>query len=150
MKTCTKPTATDHDARVRTQGIVFVVAGIVTTGVHAGIFLALRDALDPIAANLTATILTTIANTEFNRRVTFGGDSRSASRWLISVGLTVTYYATYSTASLFLLHVFVDHPTAAQQTATIVTAAILGGIARFLLLRGWVFTRTPVQPSTQD
>lgn len=129
---------------------MFVVAGIVTTGIHACIFLGMRDLLGPISANLMATVLTTIANTEFHRRITFGTDTRSVSRWIISIGLTVTYYATYSTGALFVLHMFVDHPTAAQQTATIVAAAIIGGIARFVLLRGWVFTRTPAAQSTRD
>lgn len=51
------------------------------------------------------------------------------------------FYAGYSSAALLMLQLLVNDPTPGQQTATIVAAAALGGLARFTLLRVWVFNR---------
>lgn len=124
------------------QFALYVLAGALATAAHAGLFLLMRDVFGAYPANLLAIVLTATANVEFHRHVTFRGKGSSPFRRVVAIAMTVVYDATYSTAGLLLLQVFVPDPTATQQTATIVVAAALGGLVRFMLLRSWVFTRT--------
>lgn len=127
---------------VRQQFALYVLAGTAATAAHALLFLLLRDVLGAYPANLLAIVVSATANVEFHRHVTFRGQDSSLFRRLVAIAMTVLYDATYSTAGLLLLQVFVPDPSATQQTATIVAAAAIGGLVRFMLLRSWVFTRT--------
>lgn len=129
--------------RMREQFAWYVVAGTVSTAAHAGLFLLLRDLLGPFPANLLAIVVTATANTEFHRHFTFRGKESTLGRRVVATGLTILYDATYSTVALLGLQLFVADPSATQQTVTIVAAAAIGGLARFLLLRYWVFIRHP-------
>lgn len=135
-------TGAEPERRVHEQLALYVVAGSIATGVHALLFLLLRDPLGAYPANLLAIVLTATANVEFHRFVTFRGKDSSPFRRIVAIAMTVLYDSLYSTAGLLLLGVFVTDPTATQQTATIVAAAAIGGLIRFMLLRTWVFTRT--------
>lgn len=140
------PTAAEQPPptrRMHEQFAWYVVAGTVTTAAHAGLFLLFRGLIGPFPANLLAIVITATANTEFHRWHTFRGKGSTLGRRAVATGLTILYDATYSTAALLGLQLFVSDPTATQQTATIVAAAALGGLARFLLLRYWVFIRHP-------
>lgn len=117
----------------------YLLAGTCATALHAGLFLLLRGVLGPFPANLLAITVTATANVEFHHRVTFRPQHGSTARRLVAIGGTVLYDATYSSAALLLLELFVTDPTATQQTVVIVAAAAAGGIARFALLRVWVF-----------
>lgn len=122
------------------QAFNYLAAGAAATAAHAALFLVLREPFGAFAANLTAITVTATANTEFHRRVTFHGRPNATGRRMVALGLTMLYDATYSSAALLALGLLVAEPTATEQTATIVTAAAIGGTARFLLLRNWVFT----------
>ncbi|MGH3467318.1 MAG: GtrA family protein [Thermocrispum sp.] len=134
--------------RAPEQFAFYVAAGAVATGLHAVLFLLLRDALGAYPANLVAIVLSATANVEFHRYVTFRGKDSSPFRRVLAIAMTVLYDATYSTAGLLLLQVFIPDPTATQQTATIVAAAAIGGLVRFMLLRSWVFTAPPATDQT--
>lgn len=133
--------AAEPERRVHHQFALYVLAGALATAAHAGLFLLMRDAFGAYPANLLSIVLTATANVEFHRYVTFRGKRSSPFRRIVAIAMTVVYDATYSTAGLLLLQLFVADPTATQQTATIVVAAAIGGLVRFMLLRSWVFTR---------
>ncbi|UQS26740.1 GtrA family protein [Amycolatopsis thermalba] len=117
----------------------YVVAGVLTTGLQEVLFLGARPLLGAVVANTLAIALTTIANTEFQRRVTFAGRPASPVRLhLQSVG-TFAFYAGYGSLVLLSLHLFTPSPSATLQAVTLAAASSLGGIVRFALLRWWVF-----------
>jgi putative flippase GtrA len=118
----------------------YIAAGAGSTATHAVLFMLLRGPLGAFPANLGAIVLTTVANTEFHRKVTFEAADSPKRRRAVAIALTVAFYASYSSMALLLLHMAVPSPTAVQQTATIIIAATLGGLARFALLRTWVFS----------
>ncbi|MFE0025345.1 GtrA family protein [Amycolatopsis sp. NPDC059021] len=117
----------------------YVVAGAVTTGLQAALFLMLQPELGTQPANLVAIALTTLANTEFHRRITFAGRAGNARKRHLQNLLTFAFYAGYGSIVLAALDAFVDAPTAWEQTATLLAASVVGGVARFVLLRWWVF-----------
>ncbi|MBA0126697.1 GtrA family protein [Haloechinothrix sp. YIM 98757] len=124
------------------QGTWYVAAGVAATGIHAGLFLLLREPLGTYPANISAIVVSTVANTEFHHYVTFNARGSSRLRRLVAIAVTIAFYATYSSTALAVLQLVVPDPSAAQQTTTIVAAALVFGLVRFVLLRVWVFART--------
>lgn len=119
----------------------YLLAGVITTAAQMLLFLALRPPLGSYTANLLAIGLTTIVNTEFHRRITFAGVPSKPARRHLQTVLTFTFYAGYGSAVLLLLHALVGDPTPAVETIALTTASFLGGVARFFMLKLWVFTR---------
>lgn len=121
------------------QLVRYGMVGGLGTAVNAAIFLALRNWLDSVPANLVALVVSTAVSTEVNRRFTFGGGAAHRWRANVQIGGTVLFYALYSSAVLLLLGAVVDAPTPLEETLAVVVASTLGGLGRFLLLRYWVF-----------
>ena len=133
--------ATDPDRHheLGTHAAWYVVAGVVTTGIQAALFLFFRGALGAQAANLVAIALTTLGNTEFHRRVTFAGRRSNTGKRHLQDLATFAFYAGYGSAALALLDSVVDRPTSWEETGTLLLASLVGGLLRFAVLRWWVF-----------
>ena len=104
------------------------------------LFALLRPGLGPQWANLLALLITAIANTAANRRVTFGvrGTARAGRHHaqglaVFAIGLALT------SGSLALLHAATATPAAWVELAVLVAANLTATGVRFLLLRIWVF-----------
>jgi putative flippase GtrA len=123
-----------------TQLARYTVVGGLGTVANAMVFLALRTWWEALAANFVALVLSTLLSTEINRRFTFQA-SASTHRWRTYVqnGGTVVFYAFYSSAVLITLALVVDEPSPWLQALAVSAASVLGGFARFLVLRYWVF-----------
>ncbi|MDN5932897.1 MAG: GtrA family protein [Pseudonocardia sp.] len=121
----------------------YVVAGGVGTLVNALVYLLLRTWWDLLPANLVALVLSTLVSTEVNRRFTFSGEEGQPWRAHVQTVGMVAFYAVYSTAVLLALTAIVDRPTPLLESVTVAAASVLGGAARFLLLRFWVFDPEP-------
>ncbi|HWD07186.1 MAG TPA: GtrA family protein [Amycolatopsis sp.] len=128
-----------HDHELGGHAAWYLVAGAVTTGVQAALFLALRSELGSQWANLVAIAITTVGNTEFHRRVTFAGRTSNAGRRHLQDLLTFVFYAGYGSLILAGLGAVVEHPTAAEETMSLLAASFVGGVVRFAVLRWWVF-----------
>lgn len=124
------------------QVLRYALVGGLGTAVNAAIFLLLRTWLDTVPANLVALVLSTAVSTEANRRFTFDGAPVHPWRAFVQSFGTVAFYAFYSSAVLLLLDVVVAEPTPLEESTAVAAASVLGGIARFVLLRNWVFGST--------
>jgi putative flippase GtrA len=137
----------------------FLVIGIASTVAYVIFYLALRSFLSPLAANLASLLVTAVANTAANRRVTFGIRGRDdvavhQARGLIAflTGLALT------TGALLALHAAAPQAGDAAQVGVLVLANLLATMSRFVLYRGWVFApasrarpRTPPPgPATRE
>jgi putative flippase GtrA len=127
------------DAAVVRQLARYGVVGVLGTTVSALLYLLFRVWWDAVPANLAALVLSTVASTEANRRFTFRGAPTDRVREYLQNAGTVAFYAVYSSAVLLLLDALVDEPTALQESVTVAAASVLGGLARFAVLRNWVF-----------
>lgn len=139
---------TGGDARtiLLRQLVRFAVVGVASTVAYAILYLLLRGPFGAQAANVTALLLTAIANTAANRRVTFGISGRSRAATHQGQGLVVFGLAwALTSGSLVLLAA--EAPTAGRVTELVVlVVANLGAtVLRFVLLRHWVFR--PRRPS---
>ena len=129
-------------SRVRGLGrevLVFAAIGIVSTTAYAGLYLLFRTAAGATAANALALVLTAVANTAANRRLTFGvRDGRSMLRdqlgGLVALGVALAI----TTASVSLLGIVVPRAGRLAELAVLVVANALATVARFVVLRTWI------------
>jgi putative flippase GtrA len=122
------------------QLIRFAAVGVASTLAYLILYAVLRTAVGPQWANLVALLVTAIANTTVNRRVTFGvrghdGAMRHQVQGLIvfGIGLALT------SGSLALLDAISTHPARRVELAALILANLLATAVRFLMLRIWVF-----------
>jgi len=117
----------------------FLAIGVASTLAYVVLYVALRGAIGAQAANFLALLLTAVANTAANRRLTFGvrgraGAAKHQFRGLIafSAGLALT------SGALALLHAS-GVTGRGPEVAVLVVANLVATMVRFALYRGWVF-----------
>ncbi len=116
------------------QIIVFVKIGVVSTLISLALFLMLRDSTGAVWANLIAVGATAVGNTWANRRYTFGyRDARERGRHYMG-GVAISL-AGLGLTSLALANVSGE----LAQVLVLLTTWSLTTLARFGLLRHWVF-----------
>jgi putative flippase GtrA len=145
-------------ARLRMQGAVarFLAIGVASTVAYAILFLALRGWLGAAAANALALAITAVANTQANRRFTFGIRGRAglvrqqaagALVYLLALGLT--------DGALRVLTRLDPHHSRALEVTVLVIASAFATVSRYVALRSWVFAqharrRKPLRPAPVD
>ncbi|MBM2619062.1 bifunctional glycosyltransferase family 2/GtrA family protein [Actinoplanes sp. LDG1-06] len=122
------------------QLIRFAAVGVASTLAYLALYALLRAGMGPQWANFVALLVTAIANTAANRRVTFhvrGNDGawRHQAQGLIvfGIGLGLT------SGALALLGALHSAPAKPVELAVLILANLLATAVRFLLLRIWVF-----------
>src|SRR4051794_28085167 len=124
----------------------YALIGGVGTGLNVVLFLVARTWLSAVPANVVAIMLSTLVTTEANRRFTFqAGHGRRWRTILQNVG-TMVFYAFYGSAVLLLLHAVVESPTALMESIAVAAASVLGGLARFSVMRLWEFAPAAALP----
>jgi putative flippase GtrA len=133
---------------VASQLVRFASIGVVSTIVFALLFVLLAAPLGYVLADIVALGVCTVANTAANRRLTFSlrGRAGLARHHLaglalaaLPLGLTLATIAVLDTLGV----------TALVPVLVAVTAAnLVASVARFVVLRRWVFAKTdpPVDP----
>ncbi len=122
------------------QVVRFGTVGVLSTAAYLLLFLMLHGLVGAQLANLLALLLTAIGNTAANRRFTFGVRGAGAIARHHVEGLIVFAIALAITSgSLAGLHAVTDRPDQLLETSVLVIANLVATVARFVLLRGWVF-----------
>jgi putative flippase GtrA len=118
----------------------FAAVGAASTIAYVLLYLLLRRGLAAQQANAISMLLTAIANTAANRRLTFGISGRRLVlrhqlRGLIAfaAGLALT------SGALAVLHWIAPQPTRVAELAVLLIASLVATLARFGLYRSWVF-----------
>ncbi len=119
---------------------VFTGIGVVVTLAYLALYAVLRGALGAQGANVVAWVVTAVADTSANRRMTFGVHGRAGALRAQVEGLVVFGLGLAITSgSLFALDALVaDHGRVLEMTVLAV-ANLVAGLLRFALLRWWVF-----------
>jgi len=127
--------------RLGLQVAMFAIVGVGSTVAYAVLYLLLRGWTGPLTANLLALLLTALANTAANRRLTFGVRGRrhalrhqAQGLVVFAVGLAVTSGALWAVEAAGSDHRGVE--------VAVLTVANLGvTVMRFVAMRVWVFSR---------
>jgi putative flippase GtrA len=123
------------------QLVRFAAIGALSTAAYLALFVLLRPGVGSQGANLLALLVTAVANTAANRRLTFGVVGRKGWARDQAGGLTVFVLGLALTSgSLAVVHAL-GHPSSGVELAALVLANLAATLLRFLLLRHWVFRR---------
>ncbi|HET8595199.1 MAG TPA: GtrA family protein [Intrasporangium sp.] len=129
---------------LRGQVVRFAGVGVLSTGLHLGLFVALeRAGLGGQLANGVALVIATVCNTAANRWWTFGVVGRD--RLVMHHGqalliFAITWVAT--TAALAVLDAVASRSSTLTQTIVVAVANVLSTAVRFVAMRSWIF-RSP-------
>lgn len=127
------------DEGLASQLVRFASIGVVSTLGFGALFLALAGPLGTVGADVVALAVCTTANTAANRRLTFSlrGRAGRARHQLAALALAGLPLAL-SLAALGVLGAAGVWGVGAQ-LAALTTSQLVAALARFLVLRNWVF-----------
>jgi putative flippase GtrA len=127
-------------ARLGTEVSRFALVGVASTILYLLLFLALRAAVAPLAANAAALALSAVFNTALNRRFTFGRRGRAGLVTHHFQGLVVFGFCLgLTTIALAGLGALAPGASQAVEVAVLVLANAAATVLRYWLLRLWVF-----------
>jgi putative flippase GtrA len=122
------------------QLVRFAGVGVASTLAYLLLYVALRAVLGAQGANLLALLVTAVANTAANRRLTFGVSGRRGAGRHQAQGLVVFALGLVLTSgSLAALHAVSAAPGRLVELTVLVVANLVATLLRFLLLRVLVF-----------
>jgi putative flippase GtrA len=118
------------------QMVRFGIVGIASTVAFAMLYLLLHPVMGAQAANLTALLLTAIANTAANRAFTFGIRGRTGvARHQLNGLLVFAFCLAITSGSLFMLHRFDPTVGKGVELSVLVAANLVATLVRFVALR---------------
>ncbi|MCO1594266.1 bifunctional glycosyltransferase family 2/GtrA family protein [Micromonospora sp. RHAY321] len=118
------------------QLVRFAAVGVASTLAYLLLFVATRGTLGAQPANLLALLVTAVANTAANRRLTFGiTGRRHAGRHHVQGLLAFVLGLALTSGSLAVLHAVDAAPTRSVELAVLVGANLAATVLRFVLLR---------------
>jgi putative flippase GtrA len=118
----------------------FALVGVAGTVVYLLLFLALRAALAPLAANAAALALSAVFNTAADRRFTFGRRGREGLATHHVQGLVVFGVCLgLTTLALAGLGALAPDASQAVEATVLIAANAAATVLRYWLLRLWVF-----------
>ena len=118
----------------------FIAIGIVSTLAYALWFLALSGPLGSVGANALALVITAVANTAANRRLTFGVRGRASLLRDHLGGLAIFALSLAMTdAALALLGALDPHPVRMLELAVLITASLCATATRYVAMSTVLF-----------
>jgi putative flippase GtrA len=128
----------------------FAVIGVLCTIAWLALYLLLRIAMPPLAANALSLVVTTVANTAANRRFTFNVvGSGGALRHQLEGAVVFLVGLALSSGGLGLVHALAPGGSQAIEVAAMLGSYGLATVVRFVLLDGWVFSTRRSAPAEQ-
>jgi putative flippase GtrA len=125
------------------QAVRFATIGLLSTLAYVLLYVLLRIDLGPFTTNALSLLITAVANTAANRRITFAITDRSGAVRHQLQGLGVFAIAlTVTTGAISALHAVDPHPARIVEASVLVVANLFATVLRFVLLRRWVFRLT--------
>ena len=139
--------AASHDLPL--QVARFAVIGVASTIAYVVLFLMLRGVISAQAANVTSLLVTAVANTAANRRLTFGINGRSnAARHQVKGLIAFGIGLALTSGALAILNAGPAHPGRITEVSVLIGANLVATVIRFLLYRHWVFGKPKRAPDT--
>jgi putative flippase GtrA len=137
-----KPPGLQRHAVLLQQLRGFCVVAVICTATSMLMYAGLRPFTGTQWANAISLILCSVLNTDLNRRISFNVHERRL--WLVDQrrGLWIMLLALAMTSgSLWVLGLVNPHASIKLELAVIVLGNVASAVARFLLLRYWIFRR---------
>ncbi|ANZ38080.1 sugar translocase [Lentzea guizhouensis] len=123
------------------QVLSFAVIGVVSTLANLALYGVFRTWWPVLTANLLALVITTLFNTEANRRFTFTARNTARGKTHLQGFVVFGLYYAFTSAALLVLHAAEPDPSRLLELAVLLGSSAFGTAGRFFLLRSWVFRR---------
>jgi glycosyltransferase involved in cell wall biosynthesis len=123
------------------QMLSFAVIGVISTLANLALYGVFRLWWPVLTANLAALVITTLFNTEANRRFTFTARNTARGRTHLQGLVVFGLYYAFTSAALLVLHAAAHNPPRALELVVLLGSSAIGTVGRFFLLRSWVFRR---------
>ncbi|QKV73842.1 GtrA family protein [Amycolatopsis sp. Hca4] len=120
----------------------FSVIGVVSTVANLVLYAVFRLWRPVLVANLAALVLTTLFNTEANRRFTFAGAATSRRKAHVQGLVVFGLHHAFTSAALPALHWLDPAPGRALELTVLFAASVPGTAGRFVLLRSCIFRKS--------
>ncbi|MFJ3905075.1 glycosyltransferase [Streptomyces sp. NPDC090025] len=122
------------------QLVGFCVVGVLSTLCYLALYSLFRYGVGAQLANAAALLISAVANTAANRRLTFGVRGRALAARHQAQGLVVFGIGLALTSgSLAALGAATGDPAHSTELAVLIVANLAATVVRFLLFRLWVF-----------
>ncbi|MEU9862000.1 bifunctional glycosyltransferase family 2/GtrA family protein [Streptomyces sp. NPDC047971] len=132
------------------QLVGFCVVGALSTLFYLALYSLFRLGVGPQLANAGALLVSAVANTAANRRLTFGVRGRDRAVRHQAQGLVVFGIGLALTSgSLAALGSATGDPAHSTELAVLIVANLAATVVRFLLFRLWVFPDTSPSRNTR-
>ncbi|MFE5485041.1 glycosyltransferase [Streptomyces sp. NPDC056527] len=132
------------------QLVGFCVVGVLSTLFYLALYSLFRLGVGPQLANAGALLVSAVANTAANRRLTFGVRGRDRAVRHQAQGLVVFGIGLALTSgSLAALGAATGDPAHSTELAVLIVANLAATVVRFLLFRLWVFPDTSPSRNTR-
>jgi putative flippase GtrA len=130
----------------------FAAIGIVSTLAYLLLYVLLRGELGAFGANLLALVVTAVANTAANRRLTFGVRGRAGAATHQLQGLLVFGLGLACTSgALAALAAWLPDASQLVEILALVAANAVATALRFVAFRSWIFrAHRSALPTTQE
>jgi putative flippase GtrA len=126
-------------AELPLQIVSFTVVGIASTIAYVLLYLLLRGVMSAQAANVLSLLVTAVANTAANRRLTFGISGRQhAARHQVKGLIAFGIGLALTSGALAVL----PAPSRGVEVSVLVAANLVATVIRFVLFRTWVFGKS--------
>jgi putative flippase GtrA len=124
----------------RQRLVTFAAIGIASTAAYVLMYLALRQVLTAQAANAISLLITAVANTAVNRRLTFGiAGRRHVLRHQLRGLIAFAAGLALTSGALAWLHAVDPGPGRVSEMFVLLAAGLAATLLRFSLYRSWVF-----------
>ncbi|WP_028937258.1 GtrA family protein [Pseudonocardia spinosispora] len=148
--TAPRPVRRPVNRRLLEQLGSYAVIGMLSTALQLGMYLLLRDMLGPLSANLVASALSSVLNVAANRYFTFGiHNRRDLGRHHLQGLLVFVLSLGLTSCALGLLDIVAPDASQSSELVILLAANTMSTMARFSLLRGWVFATRAGRPRTR-
>ncbi|MET7640954.1 bifunctional glycosyltransferase family 2/GtrA family protein [Streptomyces sp. NPDC005438] len=129
------------------QVLSFCAIGVVSTLLYLSLYALIRPHAGAQVSNACALVLSTLANTAANRRLTFRVRGRTGAVRHQAQGLAIFAFGLALTSgSLLALHLAVPEAARGTELMVLVAANLAATLLRFLLFRLWVFASDTPSP----
>ena len=129
--------------------VSFACVGVASTAAYALLYLGLREVgVTAQVANATSLLLTAIANTAANRRLTFGvRGSENATKHLVQGMIAFAAGLALTSPALATLRLVSPKPSHVAEVTVLIAANLVATMVRFVLYRWWVFRPASSRPA---
>lgn len=133
---------------LKSQLPMFLAIGVASTLAYLLLYWVLRGFMPAQAANALSLLVTAVANTSANRRLTFGvRGSAGAAKQQVQGLIAFVAGLVISSGALTVLHAVSASPGRMVELAVLIVANLVATMLRFVLYRLWVFGGSAQAPA---